>query len=89
MMRPAQQSRFVMKAQTMSPRTHSLAMAPARPALRLLTMLLNALHLRQTRQRLGALEPHLLRDIGLTADQAQREAIRPLWDAPKTWSQRD
>lgn len=32
--------------------------------------------------RLAALEPHLLRDIGLTAQAAAREVGRPVWDAP-------
>lgn len=35
----------------------------------------------RTRRDLRALEPHLLRDIGITADQARIEAQRPFWDA--------
>ena len=35
----------------------------------------------RTRRDLRDLEPHLLRDIGLTADQARTEAKRPFWDS--------
>ncbi len=64
---------------------------PVHPATirRFATALLRALHLRQTRQHLARLEPHLLRDIGLTPDQARREASRIMWDAPEAWLQRD
>ncbi|MEM8594997.1 MAG: DUF1127 domain-containing protein [Pseudomonadota bacterium] len=31
------------------------------------------------RQRLAALEPHLLEDIGVGQDAAAREAARPFW----------
>jgi uncharacterized protein YjiS (DUF1127 family) len=34
---------------------------------------------RTTRKALQQLEPHLLRDIGLTSDQAAREAGKPAW----------
>ena len=32
------------------------------------------------RRRLTELEPRLLADMGLTAEQAAREASRPFWD---------
>ena len=41
--------------------------------------------LRRERRALGDLDPHLLKDIGLTAHEARREARRPVWDAPETW----
>ena len=34
---------------------------------------------RRTRRDLASLEPHLLRDIGLTPDEARIEANRPFW----------
>ena len=82
-------SQFVMRACAMS---RSTALRhPAEPAFfrRFAASVLRALHLRQTRQHLARLEPHLLRDIGLTPDQALHEASRPLWDAPQPWKQRD
>ncbi|MGO4851245.1 DUF1127 domain-containing protein [Phaeovulum sp. W22_SRMD_FR3] len=45
--------------------------------------------LARQRRQLAELEPHLLRDIGLTADEAQTEAARPRWDAPAHWIRRD
>jgi Uncharacterized conserved small protein len=44
---------------------------------------MRALH-RQRRQ-LSAMEAHRLDDIGLSLDQARREAARPFWDAPSYW----
>ena len=40
-----------------------------------------AFALRRQRARLLFLDPHLLRDIGITAEQAQHEASRPIWEA--------
>jgi uncharacterized protein YjiS (DUF1127 family) len=34
---------------------------------------------RRDRRALAALDPHLLRDIGLNEDQAAREAGKPFW----------
>lgn len=45
---------------------------------RLLTM-------RRTRARLAQLDDHLLKDIGLTREAAEREAARCSWDAPRHW----
>ncbi|MCW1917353.1 DUF1127 domain-containing protein [Rhodobacter sp. KR11] len=47
-----------------------------------------ALALHQSRKGLAALDAHMLRDIGLTAEEARREATRPLWDAPDHWQKR-
>lgn len=46
------------------------------------------LQLRASRRRLAELDPHMLCDIGLTRDEAEKEALLPLWDAPQTWHQR-
>ena len=82
-------SHFVMKDLAMS-RSATLHRS-SEPAYfrRLAASILRALHLRQTRQHLARLEPHMLRDIGLTPDQARREATRPIWDAPEAWLQRN
>jgi uncharacterized protein YjiS (DUF1127 family) len=58
-----------------------------RPSLltRALQFLALASATRRYRQALGRLDPHLLRDIGLTCEQAQAEATRPLWDVPSHW----
>ncbi|WP_071799136.1 DUF1127 domain-containing protein [Natronohydrobacter thiooxidans] len=45
------------------------------------------LALRRTRARLAQLEDHLLKDIGLTREEAAREAARSSWDAPRHWLQ--
>lgn len=37
------------------------------------------------RQALRRLDDNALADIGLSRSDAQREANRPLWDAPETW----
>lgn len=47
--------------------------------------LLGRLALHRSRTRLAGLDPHLLRDIGLTEAEAQAEARRPAWDAPPHW----
>ena len=37
------------------------------------------------RQALSRLDQHLLDDIGITREQARKEARRPVWDAPDQW----
>lgn len=37
------------------------------------------------RRSLASLDDHMLRDLGMTRDQAQHEADRPVWDAPAHW----
>ena len=39
----------------------------------------------RSRHRLGELDDHMLRDIGLTRTQAREEAGRPAWNAPAHW----
>lgn len=46
---------------------------------------LDAVLLARQRRQLAALDDHLLRDIGLDAGAARREAARPVWDAPSHW----
>jgi len=61
-----------------------------RPAQRfsIRAMLVQMHHLASQRRTLRALEPHQLRDVGLSASQAKKEANRPFWDAPAHWKQR-
>lgn len=44
-----------------------------------------ALEAHRSRKALARLDPHLLRDIGLTREEALDEATRPIWDAPLHW----
>ncbi len=50
-----------------------------------LARLLRAMAMRRSQQRLGLLDNHMLRDIGLTPGQASLEAERSCWDAPAHW----
>ena len=36
-------------------------------------------HRAVSRQRLSRLEPHMLKDIGVTPEEARSEALRPFW----------
>lgn len=47
--------------------------------------LLRRLDCGRSRRRLADLDDHILRDIGLTRDQALQEAERPIWDVPAHW----
>ncbi|NBE08018.1 DUF1127 domain-containing protein [Paragemmobacter ruber] len=73
-----------MKAPTMD---RSLATPASRPTrrLRLRERLAQMRALLRQRATLAQLDDHLLRDIGLTRDEAQAEASRPLWDVPANW----
>ncbi len=51
----------------------------------LLHRLFAALALGRSRRRLGELDDHMLRDLGLTRAEARREADRSIWDAPEHW----
>lgn len=50
-----------------------------------ITRLFGCNKLRRTRLRLAALDDHLLRDIGVSREDAQAEADRRGWDAPDHW----
>lgn len=41
--------------------------------------------LARTRAHLARLDDHQLDDIGLTREEAAREAARRAWDAPRHW----
>lgn len=61
-------------------RTENLFVS-ARPSMiqRLRTMLVEAAARRRDRRLLGQLDAHLLRDIGLSPDEAETEATKPFW----------
>ena len=56
-----------------------------RPTRSLLSRLLLRDSLFRQRHDLGRLDAHLLRDIGLSPDDAAAESRRPIWDAPAHW----
>lgn len=59
---------------------------PARGAERgMVRWVLAMLSARRSRQELARLDDDLLRDAGLTRDQAAREIARPFWDVPRNW----
>ena len=37
------------------------------------------------RRALATLDAHMLKDLGLTKQQAVVESERPIWDAPSNW----
>ncbi|MDW4550299.1 DUF1127 domain-containing protein [Defluviimonas sp. D31] len=52
---------------------------------RLIDRLRLMLEVRRQRQALADLNDYLLKDIGVSADEARREAGRPAWDVPNYW----
>lgn len=41
--------------------------------------------LQRSRRHLAELTKEQLKDVGLGAQEAQKEADRPFWDAPESW----
>jgi uncharacterized protein YjiS (DUF1127 family) len=76
-----------MKDPAMPAHRITLPLAMFRPSVlaRLHARLLGAAALARSRRSLGRLDDHILRDIGLTRDQAEAEAERPSWDPPRHW----
>ncbi|MFC7705251.1 DUF1127 domain-containing protein [Plastorhodobacter daqingensis] len=60
------------------------ALAPSR-RWNTLALLSQWRELRRQRLRLADLDDAALRDIGITREEASREARRPAWDAPQHW----
>lgn len=48
--------------------------------------LMDLIALRRQRVALANLDDTQLADIGLTRQEADQEAVRPIWDAPSHWS---
>ena len=73
----------------MQPYTNAIPFDPAfrgdlrmaRP-LRLFSFALKVLDVIQQRRQLAELSDHQLVDIGITREEAQAEAARPIWDLP-------
>jgi len=59
----------------------------ARPseATKYLARLLRMAAVARGRRHLDRLPEHLLRDVGITPDEARREALRKAWDVPAHW----
>lgn len=57
----------------------------ARPQSRRRTPLSDMLSLYRQRRHLARLDNRALADLGLTRDEAQAEARRPIWDVPQHW----
>ena len=51
----------------------------------LLTLIRKAIELKRQRRSLLRLSNRQLADIGISRDDAQREAARPIWDIPADW----
>ena len=47
--------------------------------------LFSLLSLHRSRVDLASLDEHMLKDVGLTKDEAKKEAERPVWDVPGNW----
>lgn len=60
----------------------SSVFAPRRSAS---TSLGKMVSLARQRQQLKDLDAHLLADLGISADDARREAARSFWDVPAYW----
>ena len=60
------------------------AFAAPRPAA-LVSRMAQARALARQRAQLADLPVERLADLGLTRDEALREAARPFWDAPRHW----
>ena len=63
---------------------HALPHRPARRKGLLSRLGQQVTHVRQ-RRRLRDLSDHILDDIGISREAAEREASRPVWDVPRTW----
>lgn len=66
-------------------RAGTIARSIALRSLPVLSYLNRALAVRRQRQALRDLPPEVLRDIGLTREEALSEAERPFWDVPRHW----
>ncbi len=80
------------RIETIKPRERTIIMTqiaihrPCPPRRRFgLTLLWNVLSLHRQRRALARLDARALEDIGITREQAEAEASRPVWDAPEFW----
>jgi uncharacterized protein YjiS (DUF1127 family) len=66
-------TRSAIKTLPLTPRTS--------PVARLILVISQALTRRRDRKVLSHLDAHILRDIGLTPEEARTEAAKPFWQA--------
>ena len=66
--------------------TASLLSSAARPAAARRPALAAFLGTWRQRRALARLDDRMLADIGVSTDEAKREAARPIWDAPSNWT---
>ncbi len=57
-----------------------------KPAFSPIAWLVHALEIHRERRALANLDATMLKDIGLTQADAQRESNRSLWDVPSHWN---
>ncbi|MBM1219711.1 DUF1127 domain-containing protein [Ponticoccus sp. SC2-23] len=57
----------------------------ARPSTPVFALIRAAFCVWRQRRHLARLDRDLLADLGLCADEAQKEAARPIWDVPGHW----
>ena len=65
--------------------TLSQTAAALRHGPRFLTRVLEMITVKRSRHALAQLDDHMLSDIGLTREQAVREADRAAWDVANHW----
>jgi uncharacterized protein YjiS (DUF1127 family) len=77
---------------TMSMQPRRLSYPSASPWIRLVAVFTRLpkhfaarMALARSRRSLARLDPRLVQDIGLSVDEANAEARRPVWDAPLHW----
>lgn len=63
----------------------TLPVAARRRPTAVINSLARAIALRRVRRRLADLDDRMLADIGLSRDEAEREARLPIWDVPQHW----
>lgn len=63
----------------------SIRIAPASRSVSLIGRVFTMLSLYQGRRTLARLDEALLSDIGISREEAYREAKRPMWDVPASW----
>ncbi|WP_164658056.1 DUF1127 domain-containing protein [Tropicibacter sp. Alg240-R139] len=61
------------------------SIAHRRPRASILSSIAHLVAVHRQRKALARMDDAALEDIGVSRAQANREASRPIWDAPETW----
>ncbi len=61
------------------------SIAHRRPRASILKTIAHLIAVHRQRKALASMDDIALNDIGVSRTQAEREASRPIWDAPETW----